>query len=50
MDKGGKSENLPKLRKFIIKILTLIWSLLLNKNISEVTNGYRGFKSEIFFR
>jgi len=45
---GGLSENLPNLRRVIIKILALCWSVILGKRITEVTNGFRGFNVGIF--
>jgi len=44
----GVSENLPKIRYLIVKSLALIWSIVLRKRITEVTNGYRGYNVNIF--
>jgi len=46
--KGGQSKNLPPLRRFITKFMAVMWSVILRKRITEVTNGFRGFRVNIF--
>lgn len=45
---GGKSENLPFIRKIITKTFPLIWSILNKIKYTEITNGFRAYKLSIF--
>jgi dolichol-phosphate mannosyltransferase len=45
---GGEAGNLPFARKIGIKTFTFIWSLLLWKKLTDVTNGFRAYKISLF--
>ena len=45
---GGKHKNTPILRLLIIKLYSIIWSLLTGILCTDVTNGFRAYKTEIF--
>jgi len=45
---GGHSINLPVPRKIINKVLPLLWSIVLRKRVTEVTNGFRAFSADVF--
>ena len=46
--KGGKFENLPLFRYFAIRLFSIIWSIVLRHNITDVTNGFRAYRTYIF--
>lgn len=46
--KGGEAGNLPFARAVGIKALTFLWSLLLWKKLTDVTNGFRAYKISLF--
>jgi len=46
--KDGNSKNLPFIRKITNKILPIIWSIIVRKKLSEVTNGFRAYNSIVF--
>ena len=41
-------ENTPLLRIISIKLYSLIWTILLGKKLTDVTNGFRAYKTKIF--
>lgn len=45
---GGVSENLPFLRQIVVKTLPALWYLLVGVKYTEVTNGFRAYKLDIF--
>jgi len=45
---GGLHKNTPTLRIFMIKLYSFIWSFLTGIFCSDVTNGFRSYKTEIF--
>jgi len=46
--KGGRSDNTPFLRILAIKMYTLMWSLLLWRRFTDVTNGFRAYRRTLF--
>lgn len=46
--KGGKTINIPLFRKITTKLYSLFFSLITGLSISDGTNGFRAFKSQIF--
>tara|TARA_Y100000034_G_scaffold118895_1_gene160078 strand:+ start:2043 stop:2741 length:699 start_codon:yes stop_codon:yes gene_type:complete len=46
--KGGKMINIPTFRRITTKLHALIFSLLVNKKVTDGTNGFRAFNSRIF--
>ncbi len=46
--KGGRWDNLPKARWAGIKLYSLIWSKLLGVKLTDVTNGFRAYRTSIF--
>ena len=45
---GGKAGNLPLARKLGIKAFTFLWSILLRRRLTDVTNGFRAYKVSLF--
>lgn len=44
---GGSFKNLPVSRHLMIKAYTLLWSALLGKKLTDVTNGFRAYRLDI---
>jgi dolichol-phosphate mannosyltransferase len=45
---GGYHEKTPHFRGVFIKLYPLLWSILTNKECTDVTNGFRSYKTKIF--
>ncbi|NIN00134.1 MAG: glycosyltransferase [candidate division Zixibacteria bacterium] len=45
---GGEAGNLPFARRFAIRAFTFLWSVLLRRKLSDVTNGFRAYKVSLF--
>jgi len=45
---GGQAGNLPLARKLGIKAFTFLWSVLLRRRLTDVTNGFRAYKVSLF--
>ena len=45
---GGEAGNLPIARKLGIKAFTFLWSILLRRRLTDVTNGFRAYKVSLF--
>jgi len=45
---GGEAGNLPLARKLGIKAFTFLWSMLLRRRLTDVTNGFRAYKVSLF--
>lgn len=45
---GGQAGNLPLARKVGIKAFTLLWSILLGRKLTDVTNGFRAYRASLF--
>jgi dolichol-phosphate mannosyltransferase len=45
---GGEAGNLPLARKLGIKAFTFLWSVLLRRKLTDVTNGFRAYRSSLF--
>lgn len=45
---GGKQVNTPLSRVFAIKAYSVLWSLVMGIKITDVTNGFRAYKTSIF--
>ena len=45
---GGEAGNLPLARAVGIKAFTFLWSLLLRRGLTDVTNGFRTYKVSLF--
>jgi dolichol-phosphate mannosyltransferase len=45
--RGGKAECTPFLRAVFNRIWPLVWSLLIGKRVTEVTNGFRAYDTRI---
>jgi dolichol-phosphate mannosyltransferase len=45
---GGSHKNNPIFRKIFSRMYPLMWNLLTNTQYTEVTNGFRAYKSSIF--
>ncbi len=45
---GGQAGNLPIARKLGIKAFTFLWSILLRRRLTDVTNGFRAYKVSLF--
>jgi dolichol-phosphate mannosyltransferase len=45
--RGGKADSTPFLRAVFNRIWPLIWSLLVGKRLTEVTNGFRAYDMRI---
>jgi dolichol-phosphate mannosyltransferase len=45
---GGTAGNLPFARRIGIKAFTFLWSILLRKQLTDVTNGFRAYKVSLF--
>lgn len=45
---GGQAGNLPLARKLGIKAFTFLWSMLLRRRLTDVTNGFRAYKVSLF--
>lgn len=45
---GGTAGNLPFARRIGIKAFTFLWSILLRKKLTDVTNGFRAYKVSLF--
>jgi dolichol-phosphate mannosyltransferase len=44
---GGKSSNMPFVRKVFNRLYPLLWTLLTQKKCTDVTNGYRCYRLDI---
>ncbi len=44
---GGKSGKLPLLRGIFVRVWPYIWTLFTGKKCTEVTNGFRAYKTEV---
>jgi dolichol-phosphate mannosyltransferase len=44
---GGKAERTPFLRRVFSRLWPLVWSLLVGKRLTEVTNGFRAYDMRI---
>jgi dolichol-phosphate mannosyltransferase len=47
--KGGVSEKNPLFRKLFSRFYPYMWNLLTNNRFTEITNGFRAYKSSIFY-
>ncbi|HVO32607.1 MAG TPA: glycosyltransferase family 2 protein [Elusimicrobiota bacterium] len=47
---GGEWKNLPWQRWMAIKILTLFWSLVFGRRMTDVTNGFRAYRMSLLER
>jgi dolichol-phosphate mannosyltransferase len=45
---GGTAGNLPFARRIGIKAFTFLWSMLLRRKLTDVTNGFRAYKVSLF--
>jgi dolichol-phosphate mannosyltransferase len=45
---GGEAGNLPFARRFGIRAFTFLWSVLLRKKLTDVTNGFRAYRVSLF--
>jgi dolichol-phosphate mannosyltransferase len=45
--RGGKADRTPFLRAIFSRMWPLIWSLLVGKRLTEVTNGFRAYDMRI---
>jgi len=45
---GGVAGNLPFARRIGIRAFTFLWSLLLWRKLTDVTNGFRAYKISLF--
>jgi dolichol-phosphate mannosyltransferase len=45
---GGEAGNLPLARAVGIKTFTFLWSVLLGRGLTDVTNGFRAYKVSLF--
>jgi dolichol-phosphate mannosyltransferase len=45
---GGEAGNLPLARAIGIKAFTILWSLLLGRKLTDVTNGFRAYRVSLF--
>ena len=45
---GSLHERTPILRVFFIKLYSMLWSILTKKLCTDVTNGFRAYKTKIF--
>jgi dolichol-phosphate mannosyltransferase len=45
---GGEAGNLPFARRIGIRAFTFLWSVLLRKKLTDVTNGFRAYKVSLF--
>lgn len=45
---GGSSPNLPKFRFFSIKLLSWLFSLQMWKRCTDLTNGFRAYRLDLF--
>ena len=45
---GGEAGNLPLARAIGIKAFTFLWSLLMRKKLTDVTNGFRAYRASLF--
>jgi len=45
---GGYHDNTPLLRIFLIKTYSILWSVLTKSLCTDVTNGFRAYKTSIF--
>jgi len=45
---GGQAGNLPFARKLGIRAFTFLWSMLLRRRLTDVTNGFRAYKVSLF--
>lgn len=46
--KNGKHINTPLSRVVAIKAYSLIWSIVMGEKITDITNGFRAYKTSIF--
>lgn len=44
---GGSFQNLPIQRYLMIKSFTWLWSLLVGHHLTDVTNGYRAYRTSL---
>lgn len=45
---GGAAGNLPLARAVGIKAFTVLWSMLLGRKLTDVTNGFRAYRVSLF--
>lgn len=45
---GGKAGNIPLARIIGIKAFSFLWSVFMSKKITDVTNGFRAYKVDLF--
>ncbi len=45
---GGVAGNLPFARRIGIKAFTFLWSVLMRKKLTDVTNGFRAYRVSLF--
>lgn len=45
---GGIAGNLPFARRIGIKAFTFLWSVLMQKKLTDVTNGFRAYRTSLF--
>lgn len=46
--KGGRWDNLPLARYIGIKFYSYVWTVLTGKKITDVTNGFRAYRTSLF--
>lgn len=47
---GGEWKNLPRHRWWAIKALTLAWSVVMGRRLTDVTNGFRAYRMSFLER
>lgn len=45
---GGEWKNLPFARLLAIKTFSLIWSIYFHRRITDITNGFRAYRTALF--
>lgn len=45
---GGRWDNLPLVRYVAIKLYSYVWTYLTNKKITDVSNGFRAYRTSLF--
>ena len=45
---GGSFKNLPFARRVMIFLYTALWSLLMARKVTDVTNGFRAYRLSLF--
>lgn len=48
ISEGGKTINIPLFREITTKVYSFLFSFLIGKKITDGTNGFRAFKTNIF--